>query len=421
MDEKMNRTWWQTPWGYKESIAVVGGLSFVGMLLQLTLGNFNFELLQYPVGLVAILLVIGLTGIMIRYHRSSFFVWFSGVPLSVSVIGGVLSFTLIMGLVPQHADGHNHSHSPLGFETVTRSWPFVLLYVLLVLNLSMVTARRMLTFKWRDYAFYFNHLGLLLLLIAAGVGAADLRRYVMHVQEDTTEWRVFNDAGDMLELPVAIHLNDFYMEEYIPKLAIIDKNTGESYPQGSPEIWQIDTVKTRGEIAGWKLEVQEYIHEAIRNSDSTYRHVPMPGSCPAVKVRVTNPPVDFDRSGWVCGGNFAQLYMTMELNEHLSLVMTRPEPKLYRSEVVVYTQESEKSIPAIIEVNKPLKVDNWYIYQYSYDSDMGKASTSSSFELVYDPWLSWVYAGLWMFIAGSVLLIWEGNKKSKLKKDDKLG
>lgn len=420
MDEINKRAWWQAPWSYKESIAVVGGLSFVGLMLQLNLGNFNFELLQYPVGLIAILLVIGLTGIMIWRHRSPFFVWFSGVPLSVSVIGGVLFFTLIMGLVPQHADGHDHAHSPLGFETVTRSWPFVILYSLLVINLSMVTARRLLNFNWRDYAFYLNHFGLLLLLVAAGIGAADLRRYVMHVQEEATEWRVFSDAGDMLELPVAIHLKDFYMEEYIPKLAIIDKKTGESYPAGNPKMWQIDTVTTNGAIEDWRIEVLEYIHEAIRNSDSTYRHVPMPGSCPAVKVRVLNPGVGYDRTGWVCGGNFAQLYMTLELNEHLSMVMTRPEPKLYRSEVVVYTQ-SEKAIPASIEVNKPLQVENWYIYQYSYDSDMGKASTTSSFELVYDPWLTWVYVGLWMFIAGSMLLIWEGNKKSKLKKDDKLG
>lgn len=420
MDDTKKRAWWQAPWGYKESFAFVGGLSLVGILLQLTTGNFNFMILEFPVGLIALLLVLVLTGLMVIRHRSSFFGWFSGVPMSVTIIAGVLFFTLIMGLVPQHGEGHSHAHSPLGFDTVTRSWPFVLLYAVLVLNLSMVTARRLLAFRWRDYAFYLNHLGLLILLLSAGIGAADLRRYVMHVTEGQTEWRVFSDQGDMLELPLAIHLKDFYMEEYIPKLAIIDKQSGEAIPAGKPQMWQIDTVKTTGSIVDWKLEVVDYIHEAVRNSDSTYRHVPMPGSCPAVLVKVSNPAVGFERTAWVCGGNFAQLYMTIELNDHLNLVMTRPEPKLYRSDVIVYTQ-SEKTIPALIEVNKPLKVENWYVYQYSYDSDLGKASTTSSFELVYDPWLPWVYIGLWMFIAGSVLLIWEGNKKAKLKKDDHLG
>ncbi len=410
MDEKVERSWWRTPWGYKESLAVVAGLSVVGLLLQISLGNFNVELLEYPVGLIAILLVIVLNIWMLLRYRSPFFVWMSGVPLSVSVIAAVLFFALIMGLVPQSASAH--SHSLLGFDTMTRSWPFVLLYCLLVVNLSMVTSRRMLNFNWRDYAFYLNHVGLLLLLVAAGIGAADLRRYVMHVQEGETEWRVYSENGDVLELPLAIQLNDFYMEEYIPKLAIIDRNTGMAIPEGRPQMLQLDTVRTTGSIAGWQIEVKEYIHEAIRNSDSTYRHVPMPGSCPAVMVRVVNSSEDFDRTAWICGGNFAQLYMTMELDEELILVMTRPEPKLYRSDVVVYTR-SEEVISAQIEVNKPLKVDNWHIYQYSYDSDRGKASTLSSFELVYDPWLPWVYVGLWMFIAGSVLLIWEGNKKRK--------
>jgi hypothetical protein len=30
---------------------------------------------------------------------------------------------------------------------------------------------------------------------------------------------------------------------------------------------------------------------------------------------------------------------------------------------------------------------------------------------VYDPWLLWVYIGVWTFIAGAGLLMWEGKKK----------
>ena len=136
----------------------------------------------------------------------------------------------------------------------------------------------------------------------------------------------------------------------------------------------------------------------------------MPGSCQAALVTVTNTRKNFSKTGWVCCGNFAQLYMTMELNEQLNLVMTRPEAKLFRSDIVVYT-ESEKAVPFQLEVNQPLSIENWMIYQYGYDVDRGSASTWSSFELVYDPWLMWVYVGLWMFVAGSVLLMWEGKKK----------
>ncbi len=403
------KNWWQTPWGYKESLAVVAGFILVGWLLQLTIGDFNYEIIRFPVNVTLLVFIFLFVLLITLKHKSAFFHWLSGIPLSVSTIAGLLLLGLIMGLIPQ-APPTGHSHNLLGFDTVTRSWAFVLVYFLTLVNLSCVVARRLLHFTRRDYAFYLNHFGLLLMLMSAGMGAADLRRYVMYVEEGNTEWRVYNEEKEVLELPVAIKLNDFYMEEYIPKLAILDKSTGNAIPEAKPQMVQIDTLHPVFEIAGWKIEVKEYLHDAIRNSDSTYRYMPMPGACPAVLVTVTNPKEKAKETGWVCCGNFAQLYMTLELNEQLSLVMTRPEPKLFRSDIVVYT-ENEKMISHQLEVNKPLSIDNWMIYQYGYDTDRGRASAWSSFELVYDPWLWWVYIGLWMFIGGSVLLMWEGKKK----------
>ena len=404
-----HKNWWQTPWGYKESLVVVAGFLLVGWLLQLTIGDFDYDIIRFPVNIILLAAIFIAVFLLSLKHKTPFFNWLSGIPLSVSAIGAMLLLSIIMGLVMQ-APASGHSHNMFGFDAVTRSWAFVLVYFLTLINLSCVVVRRLLNFSWRDYAFYLNHLGLLLMLIAGGMGAADLRRYVMYVEEGNTEWRVYSNEKDVLELPIAIKLNDFYMEEYIPKLAIIDKTTGDAIPKGKPQMFQIDTLQPKGSIAGWNIEIKEYLHEAIRNSDSTYRYVPMPGSCPAALVTVTNIHEKFSKTGWVCCGNFAQLYMTMELTEQLNLVMTRPEAKLFRSDIVVYT-ESEKAVPFQLEVNKPLSIENWMIYQYGYDVDRGSASTWSSFELVYDPWLLWVYVGLWMFVAGSVLLMWEGKKK----------
>ena len=403
------KNWWQTPWAYKESLAIVAGFILVGWLLQLTMGDFDYEIIRFPVNIILLVVIFVAVFILSLKHKSPFFNWLSGIPLSVSVIGSILLLSIIMGLVMQ-APASGHSHHMLGFDAMTRSWAFVLVYFLTLINLSCVVIRRLLHFSWRDYAFYLNHIGLLLMLMAGGMGAADLRRYVMYVEEGNTEWRVYSTEKDVLELPIAIKLNDFYMEEYIPKLAIIDKTTGDVIPKGKPQMLQIDTLQPQGQLAGWQIEIQNYIHEAIRNSDSTYRYMPMPGACPAALVTVSNAHENIERTGWVCCGNFAQLYMTLELNEQLSLVMTRPEPKLFRSDIVVYT-ESEKAVAHQLEVNKPLKIENWMIYQYGYDVDRGRASGWSSFELVYDPWLLWVYIGLWMFIAGSVVLMWEGKKK----------
>lgn len=403
------KNWWHTPWGYKESMVVVAGFILVGWLLQLTIGDFNYEIIRFPVNATLLGFIFLIVLLITLKHKSAFFNWLSGIPLSISTIAGLLLMGIIMGLVMQ-APPSGHSHHIFGFDAMTRSWAFVLVYFLTIINLSSVVIRRLLNFNWRDYAFYLNHIGLLLLLMSAGMGAADLRRYVMYVEEGNTEWRVYNEEKEVLELPVAIKLNDFYMEEYIPKLAILDKSTGDAIPKAKPQMIQIDTLQPVFEIAGWKIEVKEYLYDAIRNSDTTYRYMPMPGACPAALVTVTNSKEKIEKTGWVCCGNFAQLYMTLELNEQLSLVMTRPEPKLFRSDIVVYT-ESEKAVAHQLEVNKPLSIDNWMIYQYGYDTDRGGASAWSSFELVYDPWLLWVYIGLWTFIGGSVLLMWEGKKK----------
>jgi cytochrome c biogenesis factor len=49
-----------------------------------------------------------------------------------------------------------------------------------------------------------------------------------------------------------------------------------------------------------------------------------------------------------------------------------------------------------------LKVNGWKIYQISYDERMGKWSHTSVFELIKDPWIGWVYAGITMMILGAI-------------------
>jgi len=409
------KTWWQKPWGYKESLAVVAGLIVVGNLLQLLVGYFPYDLIAYPVNFYLLLVILVVVAGLTFKYKSALFQWLSGVPLSVANIAALLLYSIIMGFIPQAPYNHE-GHAILGIDAITRSWPFVLIYFFTLINLSCVTTRRMLNFNWRDYAFYLNHIGLLLMLVAAGFGATDLRRFVMHVQEGETEWRVYGANNEVLELPIAIKLNDFYMEEFIPKLAIIDRRTGDMFQSGKAEMWQIDTLRKSGRIAHWTIVLNSYIHDAIRMNDSSFHKVKMPGACPAARVTVTHTQTGKQVGGWITCGNFAQLYMTLPLNDSLLMVMTNPEPKLYRSDIVAYSKTGELKEHQL-EVNKPLKVGYWTIYQYSFDSERGKASAYSSFELVYDPWITGVYAGLILFIIGSVLLIWEGNKKVKFKKD----
>jgi len=307
---KTHRNWWKTQWSYKESIVVIAGIVFVGLLLQLTIGDFDYSIVRFPVNLFLLTGILLFVVLMASRHKNPFYKWLSGVQLSVSNIGGLLIYSLIMGIVPQVASDKDGSWD-VGFDNVTRSWPFILVYLFTIINLSCVVSRRLLDFKWRDYAFYLNHAGLLVLLAVAGLGAADIQRHKMLVEEGSTECRFYDEDGAVSELPLSIKLNDFYMEEYMPK----------------------------------------------------------PGS----------------------------------------LEMIPPEPKIFRSDIVVYSKGGKK-IPYMLEVNKPLRVENWMIYQYGYDTNNGKDSKYSIFELVYDPWLIWAYIGICLFFVGLVCLLWQGSK-----------
>lgn len=425
----LKRSMWQFPWRYKESITFVLGFLVIGIFLQLLFGNFDFFLLHSPVnfiiGGVLIVLVIALSFI----KGNSLIDWLCGVPLSVTVIGALLLLGIVMGLTPQFSrvstDPHIHlEHSTwgqifdyaifrLGFKQMTTSWPFVVIYTLNLFVLGLVVTKRMQSFKWRDYAFYLNHLGLWLFLFAAGLGSADMLRYVMYVERDEVEWRVYDKNDNVLELDIAIQLNNFVMEEYPPKLAIINKYTGDVLPHGKPEYYQLED-RPEGTLVDWKIEPQQYIHQAVRKTDTTFQEVPMPGSMPAVEVKAVNIKTGQEVSGWVTCGSVDQFVMPLDLDDSLSIVMTTPEPKKFLSDVTIMSKDNDtEAIHTTLEVNKPYRLGNWTIYQYDYDHELGKASRYSGFELVYDPWLYAVYAGMILMALGAICMLWLGNKKRK--------
>lgn len=410
---------WKFPWKYPESVAVVFGVSIVGYVLQVFVGPFDFSLLLWPVNGIAGLIIISISVFLGLKHNNPVIKWFSGVPMAVTLITGLLLFGILMGLTPQVTHIHHGDKSPvsiLGFRQMTTSWPFVMLYILAILSLGTLIMRRLFAFRKTDYAFYLNHIGLWLILFAGGMGAADMKRYVMYVQEGETEWRVFNDRGDALELPVAIRLNDFIMEEYPPQLAVIDRETGNAQPEQKPSFLPLEEKPIEGIIGPWNISVEEYIHEAVRSSDSTYRYVAMPGATPAARIRVKNRHTGATSQGWVCGGNTAQLFMTLPLDTVYTVVMTRPDPKRFISDIDIFTEEGETRHTRL-EVNKPYRMKNWMIYQYGYDTEAGKLSSYSSMELVYDPWLIPVYIGIMLLAAGSVCMLWIGNKRKEVTDD----
>jgi hypothetical protein len=380
----------------------------------MAISDFNFYLLTSPVNLIVGALIVSLCLLTLTIRKAKFLKWFTSIPFSVCLIMALLILTLIMGLTPQTGTipADRNFFTMLGFHNMTGSWPFILIYFTTLLSLGSLIIRRLAKFNIRDYGFYLNHLGLWLVLFAGGLGHADMERYIMHVREGEVEWRVYDGEGNVKELPIAIQLNDFDMEVYPPKLTIIDRTSGEPQPQSAPDYYQIDTKAPTGKLNGWVLEMNEYIHQAVRNSDSTYLEAPIPETTPTAYITMTNPSTGEVLKGWVGGGNRAQLYKSLELSKQYAVVMTVTEAKRFMSDVEVSTPDGTTK-SAILEVNHPLRIGSWTIYQHGYDNAAGRLSSYSSMELVYDPWIVPVYIGLIMIAIGAVAMIVRGHSLSR--------
>ena len=104
-----------------------------------------------------------------------------------------------------------------------------------------------------------------------------------------------------------------------------------------------------------------------------------------------------------------ELPFAIELKKFIMETYDDGSPKRFASDIRILTQ-TEKNIQTTVEVNKPVEVDGWKIYQYGYDTQMGAMSQTSILELVSDPWLPLVYTGIYMMLGGAVCMFLKGKK-----------
>ena len=110
------------------------------------------------------------------------------------------------------------------------------------------------------------------------------------------------------------------------------------------------------------------------------------------------------------GGAVKEMPIAIELKKFVMETYDDGSPKRFASEIQIQTKSGE-NIGATVDVNKPFEVDGWRIYQYGYDTQMGAQSQISILELVSDPWLPFVYTGIYMMLAGAVCMFVIGGRK----------
>ncbi len=414
---------WKYPWRYAEGIAICFGLFIVGSMLQFLLGAVSLELLKFPANafvgaiFVGFLLLVYLFG-----HKNKYLLWFTQYHAALTSIGALLFMTIVMGLTKQVEINEQMSNVgaswSFGFRQMTRAWSFVLLFIYFLSILGLTTIKRIAKFRKSDTVFVLNHLGLFIALLAAILGSADLQRLHMQTFLKQPEWRAQNNKGDLVELPIAIELQDFDIEEYPPKLLLIDNKTGEALPKNKPQSIVVENDSIHGELGKWHIQVKQYFPMAAsiyENDTVKFVEFNTHGATSAVEIEATDGNIV--KKSWVCSGNHMFPHHALTLDSLHSIVMPEREPKKYKSEVIVYSKKTGSSEKVDILVNKTYTLEGWKIYQLSYDERMGRWSNMSVFELVKDPWLPYVYFGIILMLLGSLGLFLMANNLNAKNED----
>lgn len=428
---------WKEPYSYKEGFAVSVGLVVTGLMLQLSMGPLNWDIFMWPANIIALaVFIVALAVVWLLRKKCYFLCFITTARAAVPAIAVAVLMTLIMGLTKQVGVKADPA-DPLGFTKMLECWPFILVYIWMTVIVGEETIRQIAGFKLRRLPSLLSHAGLFIVLTCGTLGSADMERLRMYCEQGKPEWRGLDAWNNVHELPVAIELEKFAIDEYPPKLMVID-NDGKPLPSRKPDILEVNGKDVQGTLAGFNVSVRNRIDNAMPaalakmaggmpaqmlsqirmdslgqalNKDG-YVSTSAPGSECALFVTVKSPDGKV-HTGWVTCGSYQFKYQGLPLDSGHSLVMASREPKQYSSLVDVYTKDG-KSMQARIEVNKPLTVNGWKIYQLSYDEQMGKWSTLSVFELVSDPWLPVVYIGIFMLAVGAIGMFFTKRKKDGL-------
>lgn len=383
---------WNEPWGYKEGVMMGAGLLVTGCLLQVTVGGIEWGWMAFPVNVIVLFLFLASLGVMHAFRRKVYGLdWLGRYPAAVSSLCWAVGMTVVMGCFRMFS-----------------SWPFVLLYAWMTVVLGMTVLRAGFPFRWRKVPFLLNHTGLFVVLVAAALGHADMRRLRMTAFLGRAEWRAQDEATrQMVELPWAIELKAFVMDEYPPALMLADNMTGKALPEKAPVRLSLEEGVDKGVLLDWDVMIVCSIPEAacvVAEDTLMFTESRSEGAVYAVYLKVTNRKTGRRKEGWVSCGSFMFPCRTLKLDEQVSLVMPEREPQRFASEVVWHTESGLRQ-EGTVEVNKPFELDGWKMYQSGYDETRGRWSEVSVFELVRDPWLPYVYIGMGLMISGAVCLL----------------
>jgi len=393
---------WVLPWRYPESFFIALALFLASLGIELVTGT-KAPKISWPANLVSIILLANISVLIyLLSKKKSIFRWFYSVPASVASIILFVIPSLLMALIPQ-----GNSKSLFFLFDVTSSWTYFIGVVFFLIVLGTVIIKRLTLFSRKDIGFLLNHVGLWLCITSAHLGAGDIEKLHMFLDEGKTVWYATGHNNKTQELDFAIKLRDFSVEEYPAKIAVVNSSTGKFIKQNN----KLLIIDPHEGINFIYKESSLKVAKLFSNSAPVLdRYEPIWEMGATQSAKIVRSIKGLTDTFWVSGSSILYPQKMHQIDSSATVLMLKPEAKRFLSEITVYEKLGE-TYDTIIEVNKPVVISGWKAYQTSYDESKGKWSTHSTLELVKDPWLPLVYTGFFLLIAGTLHLIWTGKRK----------
>ncbi|MGB5988139.1 MAG: hypothetical protein WBG43_00130 [Marinifilaceae bacterium] len=378
-------------------------ISFISILIGIAL-NMVFPIaLSMPVfpnnmylGAFGIVIMI----ILNLLSKNRRFKFLASYELAISSLINIILIILILGLVPQ--DGKKNSL--VGFSNL-HSTPlvhlsiFIFLYSLSVIIKNRITKR----ISIKNMGFIMNHIGIFLVVFFIYVGHSDLKKVQLKISKNEGYLnKGINKLSKESELPFKIELEDFDINEYTPQIAIVESSTNKISIKIENNLSYISNNYDK-EIMGWNVKVKKFIPYSIYNG-SVFKKSKKENAAPSAFFEIINKETKERKTGWISCGSKRVPLAYMKLNEEYNLMMIKPKVREYVSTLnIVVKSDTIMNIP--LKVNHPISIGDWDIYQLSYNTEKGKWSDFSIIEAVYDPWIKYVYTGVFMLLLGSFILL----------------
>ena len=392
------------PKSFREAFLITFLVLALGIVVELIMHGAPVEIPAFPYNLALILLFFFYPLLAKLLLGKKIVEKLSSIPLTIASITVYTVLVIAMGSFMQDNPNPASWEQNLGLSHIARTWYFLFVSILMMTVLGFTILKRFHHLKnIRNIAFLLNHLGIWIVIAAASLGTGDLQRIKLVVTTEQANHLGLNTkTNGIVPLSFSVRLDSFLLKEYQPTLAFVNPSTKEL-------ITEFSSYK-EGDILhfnGWDITVMKTYDKSILNG-SEYQPSSEIGAVHSILLDIKKDTRHIRQ--WIAAPEMEKKGNLLSLNMKEGLALLPAEVKQYQSKITILDNH-KPPLHTLVSVNHPFHYAGWDIYQFDYEQTKGRWSSYSVLELVHDPWLIPVYIGIFMLLAGAMLLLWFGKFK----------